>query len=101
MEGHGDLISRLIVRIPRVTIWVIGVINLLTKSTDPPSRVQGDPSLPEAKPVSGRACVLLSSPARSRPCAGDTGAFHRNIFTWNIVVQQFSFGLKNGTCLAF
>ena len=25
----------------RVTIWVIGVINLLTKSPDPPSRVQG------------------------------------------------------------
>ena len=28
----GDLVSRLIIGIFRVTIWVIGVINLLTKS---------------------------------------------------------------------
>ena len=32
LEGHGDLVSRLIRGITRVTIWVIGVINLLTKS---------------------------------------------------------------------
>ena len=32
LEGHGDLVSRLMIRITRVTIWVIGVINLLTKS---------------------------------------------------------------------
>ena len=32
LEGQGDLISRLIMGIIRVTIWVIGVINLLTKS---------------------------------------------------------------------
>ena len=31
-EGHGDLVSRLIVRIASATIWVIGVMNLLTKS---------------------------------------------------------------------
>ena len=31
MEGHEDLVSRLIIRRPKVTIWVIGVINLLTK----------------------------------------------------------------------
>ena len=33
LEGQEDLVSRLIVRIIRVTIWVTGVINLLTKST--------------------------------------------------------------------
>ena len=32
LEGHGDIVSRLISRINRLTIWVIGVINLLTKS---------------------------------------------------------------------
>ena len=32
LEGQGDLISRSIMGIFRVTIWVIGVINLVTKS---------------------------------------------------------------------
>ena len=33
LEGHGDLVSRLIVGITRVIVGVKGVINLLTKST--------------------------------------------------------------------
>ena len=33
LEGQGDLVSRLIVRIIRVTLWVTAVINLLTKFT--------------------------------------------------------------------
>ena len=37
LEGQGDLVSRLIMGIIRVTIWAIGAINLLTKSLDPPS----------------------------------------------------------------
>ena len=32
LEGHGDLITRIIMGIIGVTIWVIGVINLLSKS---------------------------------------------------------------------
>ena len=32
LEGQGDLVSRLIMGINRVTIWVIGVIDRLTKS---------------------------------------------------------------------
>ena len=32
LEGQGDLVSRLIMGIIKGTIWVIGVINLLTKS---------------------------------------------------------------------
>ena len=40
LEGQGDLVSRLIMGIMRVTIWVTGVINILTKSPDPPSRPQ-------------------------------------------------------------
>ena len=32
LEGQGDLVSSLIRGISRVTIWVIGVINLLTKT---------------------------------------------------------------------
>ena len=32
LEGQGDLVSSLIMGISRVTIWVIGVITLLTKS---------------------------------------------------------------------
>ena len=32
LEGQGDLVSGLIRGISRVTIWVIGVINLLNKS---------------------------------------------------------------------
>ena len=32
LGGQGDLVSRLIMGINGVTIWVIGVINLLAKS---------------------------------------------------------------------
>ena len=32
LEGQGDLVSRLILGISRITIWVTGVITLLTKS---------------------------------------------------------------------
>ena len=32
LEGQGNLVSRLIMGVMRVTIWVIGVINLVTKS---------------------------------------------------------------------
>ena len=32
LEGQGDLVGGLIIGISRVTIWVIGVIKLLTKS---------------------------------------------------------------------
>ena len=36
LEGQGDLVSRAIMGILRLTIWVIGVMNLLTKSHPPP-----------------------------------------------------------------
>ena len=32
LEGNGDLVSRLIMGINRVTMWVVGHIHLLTKS---------------------------------------------------------------------
>ena len=32
LEGYGDLVSRLIVRIARVSIWGLGIISPLTKS---------------------------------------------------------------------
>ena len=32
LEGRGDLVIRLLMGITKVTIWVIGGINLLTKS---------------------------------------------------------------------
>ena len=32
LEGQGNLVRRLIKGITRVTIWVIGVLNLLTRS---------------------------------------------------------------------
>ena len=32
LEGLGDLVTRLLRGISQATIWVIGVINLLTKS---------------------------------------------------------------------
>ena len=32
LEGHGDLVSGLIMGINGLTIWVIGAINLVTKS---------------------------------------------------------------------
>ena len=35
MEGQGDLVSGLIMGITRVTIWVVGIMNLLTKSPSP------------------------------------------------------------------
>ena len=31
LEGQGDAVSRSIMRISRVTTWLMGVINLLTK----------------------------------------------------------------------
>ena len=36
-EGHGDVVSRLIMGVIRLLIWLIGAINLLTKSPKPPS----------------------------------------------------------------
>ena len=41
-----DLLTGFIMGIIRVTIWVIRVINLLTKSPDPPSGVQISPRIP-------------------------------------------------------
>ena len=38
LEGHGDFVSKSILGILAVIMRVIGVINLLTKSHDPPSR---------------------------------------------------------------
>ena len=35
LEGQGDLVNRLLVTITRVTIWVLGAINLLTKPPRP------------------------------------------------------------------
>ena len=35
LEGHGDLVSGLILGIIGVIIWLTGVINLLTKSPRP------------------------------------------------------------------
>ena len=32
LGGQGDFVSRLMIGINEVTIWVVGVINLLTKS---------------------------------------------------------------------
>ena len=37
LEGLGDLVSGLIMGIPMVIIWHIGVINLLLKAPDHPS----------------------------------------------------------------
>ena len=37
LEGHGDLVCRLVIRITRLTIRVIEVIRLLAKSPYPPS----------------------------------------------------------------
>ena len=38
MKSKGDLVNMLVSRIARVTIWVIGVINLLTKSPGPANK---------------------------------------------------------------
>ena len=38
LEGQGDLLGRLIMGVIGVTIWVVGVINLLTSPPDPPSK---------------------------------------------------------------
>ena len=54
LEGQGDIVSRLITRITRVTLWVIRAMNLLTRPPDPPSRGyevdydMGHPMNPEA-----------------------------------------------------
>ena len=38
LEGQGDLVSRLITPITHIVTTIIPIINLLTKSPDPPSR---------------------------------------------------------------
>ena len=38
LEAHEDLVSRLVMGIIGVIIWVMGVIDLLTKSPDSPSK---------------------------------------------------------------
>ena len=35
LEGQGDLVNGLLMGITRVTIWVVGVITLLTKTLNP------------------------------------------------------------------
>ena len=40
LKDPADLVSRFILGKIRVTIWVIGVINLLTKFSDPPGSIQ-------------------------------------------------------------
>ena len=39
LEGHWDLVSRLVMGMIGVTIWVTGVITYLLSPHDPPSRV--------------------------------------------------------------
>ena len=58
LEGHGDVVSRLMIGIDRVTMWVTGVINLLTKS---PRQLH----LPFHAP--------LSSPTKMTPPLQDSG----------------------------
>ena len=38
LEGCGDFVSRLIISLIRVTIWIIGIIILPTRPPDPPSK---------------------------------------------------------------
>ena len=38
LESQGDLVTRLLMGITRVPIWIIGVISILTKSPDPLSK---------------------------------------------------------------
>ena len=38
LEGHGGLVSRLLMGVTGVTRWVIGVTSILTSTPDPPSR---------------------------------------------------------------
>ena len=49
LEGHGDLVSRLIMGMIGLMIWLIGVINPLTKSPCPSKyhRVEGPPKVQE------------------------------------------------------
>ena len=43
LEGQGDLVSRFIRELTRVAIWVIGLINLISKSLDAPSKPYVEP----------------------------------------------------------
>ena len=40
LEGQGDFVSRLVTFITHIVPLIISIINLLTKSPDPPSRVR-------------------------------------------------------------
>ena len=64
LEGKGDLGSRLVMGIIGVTVWVIGVINLLTKSPDPPSRCQS--RLSGQRSTSASNCIWLTQPFEIR-----------------------------------
>ena len=58
--GSGDLVSRLIMGIIRVTIWVIGVINLVTKSPDTPSRIKSTGSRDQSSTARGYCLRLMA-----------------------------------------
>ena len=45
LEGQGDLVSRLITPITHIVTTILPIINLLTKSPDPPSKLE--PEKPE------------------------------------------------------
>ena len=53
LEGHGDLVSGLIMGIIRVIIWLIGVSNLLTKSPGPSKYENGDARIMVSQAVKG------------------------------------------------
>ena len=46
LEGQGDLVNRLVMGITWVTMRVIRLIDLLTKSPDPPSNVLAEEGTP-------------------------------------------------------
>ena len=80
LGGKGDLVSRLVMGIIGVTIWVIGVINLLIKSPDPPSRCQS--RLSGQRSTSASNCIWLTQPFEIR-LQGTMGFWiHQNPVPW-------------------
>ena len=63
LEGHGDLVSRVVIGVTGVIIWLMGVINLLSKSPCPSKYSAGKDEAAQTFParISGAAASVANS----------------------------------------
>ena len=64
LEGEAGFVSRLIMEIVGVTVWLKGIVNILTKSPDPP---RGGPYTLNLAALLAELFSALAEEANSKP----------------------------------